>query len=86
MAIAKRQYTIRNVPQAVDEVLRRRARALGKSFNQVALDALIAGSGSTGRQVFDDLDFMIGSSTPAEADALEAELASQDTIDPELWR
>lgn len=45
------QMTIRHVPPAIDRALRRKARASGKSINDVALDALAAGSrqGEAGR-------------------------------------
>jgi hypothetical protein len=83
---AKRwQYTIRNVPRAVDQALRQRAKALGKSINQVALEALAAATGLQ-RQTHDDLDFLIGSLSRAEASALERELARQKIIDEGLWR
>jgi hypothetical protein len=34
------QYTIRNVPDTLDEALRRVARERGKSLNEVAIEAL----------------------------------------------
>src|SRR6185369_11229890 len=43
------QYTLRNVPGAVDEALRRRAREQHKSLNEVAVEALAEGLG-LGRQ------------------------------------
>lgn len=39
------QYTIRNVPNFLDAVLRRRAQEQGKSLNEVALEALTRGVG-----------------------------------------
>lgn len=39
------QYTIRNVPEALDEALRRAARERGKSLNEVAIEALARGAG-----------------------------------------
>jgi plasmid stability protein len=38
------QYTIRGIPVAVDNALRARARAAGKSLNEAAVDALADGS------------------------------------------
>jgi hypothetical protein len=80
-----RQYTIRSVPQHVDRALRRRAKETGKSLNQVALEALIEGSGQRTR-VYDDLDFLVGSLTRSEAEALGREIAEQRRIDDKLWR
>ena len=42
------QYTIRGIPVAVDNALRDRARAAGKSLNEAAIDALAEGAGVTG--------------------------------------
>jgi hypothetical protein len=38
------QYTLRDIPPAVDSELRRRAKAEGKSLNTVAVEALIRGA------------------------------------------
>ena len=80
-----RQYTIRSVPQHVDRALRRRAKESGKSLNQVALEALIEGSGERMR-IYDDLDFLVGSLNSAEAKALDRDIAEQRSIDEKLWR
>jgi hypothetical protein len=80
-----RQYTIRNVPPAVDRVLRERVRTSAKSFNQVALEALIAGT--DGRSLpRRDLSGIAGSLTKREAAQQEAEIQRQRQIDPALWR
>lgn len=80
-----RQYTIRNVPEEVDVVLRRRAKQLGKSFNQVVLEALAAGAGLDLKPKR-DLSDVVGSMSPAEARRMEEEVRLQRQIDPELWR
>jgi len=85
MRVHAKQYTIRNVPQHVDRALKRRARETGKSFNQVAVDALSDAAGGS-RHVYDDLDFMVGTLGPDEADALEREIAMQRRVDAGLWR
>ncbi len=79
------QYTIRNVPKQVDQALRRRAKASGKSINQVAVEALIEGSGERSR-VYADLDFLVGSLSNSEAKAMDREIAEQRGIDEKLWR
>jgi hypothetical protein len=79
------QYTIRNVPDLVDEVLRRSAREQGKSLNDVAIEALIRGAGlSESRFRQRDLTDIAGSWR--KDPAFETALAAQDTIDAELWR
>jgi plasmid stability protein len=85
MKLHAKQYTIRNVPESVDRALRRRARETGRSFNRVALDALAEGTGEAGK-IHDDLDFMIGSMSSAEARAIGREIAAQRRIDRSLWK
>jgi hypothetical protein len=84
MSKPSRQYTIRNVPAHVDDALRRRARGEGKSINEVALDALARGAGLVKR--YDDLDFLIGTMSEAEAKRMDREIAAQRQIDPKLWK
>ena len=60
------------------------ARDEGTSLNQVLLDALTAGSGV--RREFHDLDFMIGSMTPDEAERIDEEVSVQRRIDPRPWK
>lgn len=79
-----RQYTIRNIPDQVDRTLRQRARVTGKSFNQVVVEALYTGIGET-HVPKRDLSFLIGSIDQEEADRLDAEVARQRRIDPDLW-
>ena len=80
-----RQYTIRNVPEHVDRSLRKKARETGRSFNQVALDALALGAGenSTPKR---DLREIAGSLSKPEADRMDEEIRRQRQVDPELWR
>lgn len=79
------QYTLRNVPKAVDRALRERARREHRSLNDVALQALERALGidaeETSRR---DLREIAGSwiSDPA----IDAALAHQRSIDPDLWR
>ncbi len=85
MSVRARQYTIRNVPEEVDTVLRRRAKQLGKSFNQVVLEALAAGAGLE-LMPKRDLSEVVGSMSPSEARRMDEEVRLQRQIDPELWR
>jgi hypothetical protein len=79
------QYTLRNVPDALDEALRRTARKQDKSLNEVAIEALARGvgiAGELGRQR--DLSDIAG--TWRKDPAFDKALAAQDTIDEEIWR
>ena len=78
------QYTIRGVPGAVDEAIRRRARAEGKSLNEVTVEALALGLGlGRERLIRRDLSDVAGSWKPDKA--FDAAVAAQDRIDPGLW-
>jgi len=77
------QYTIRNVPESLDEALRRVARERGKSLNEVAIEALARGTGITqDRSRQRDLRDIAG--TWRKDTAFEEALAAQDTIDEEM--
>jgi hypothetical protein len=85
MAInTKKQYTIRNIPERVDRVLKQRARANGKSFNETVLEALVIGSGEVAIPKR-DLSFIAGSISEDEAGEMEAEVKAQRQIDSKLW-
>jgi hypothetical protein len=74
------QYTIRNVPDLLDEVLRRSAREQGKSLNEVAIEALARGAGLSERRLRQrDLSDIAG--TWRKDSAFEAALAAHDTVD-----
>ena len=78
------QYTLRNVPDNLDEALRRTAREQGKSLNDVAIDALARGAGVAGERARQrDLSDIAGSWR--KDGAFDRALAAQDTIDEEMW-
>lgn len=78
------QYTLRNVPDALDEALRRAAREQGKSLNEVAIDALARGAGVSGERVKRrDLSDIAG--TWRKDPTFDSALAAQDTLDEEMW-
>jgi plasmid stability protein len=79
------QYTLRNVPPALDTLLRRRAKEEGRSLNEVALEALRRGLGLSAAPLQQrDLTDVAGA---WETDrATDAVLAEQRQIDPDLWR
>jgi len=79
------QYTIRGIPERLDTVLRERARAEGKSLNEIALGALAEGLGvDRERAMRRDLGDIAGT-WRKDADA-EAALEAHDRIDPRLWK
>ena len=79
------QYTIRGIPPAVDNALRERARAAGKSLNEAAVEALSEGSGMAGApRKRRDLRDVVG--TWKAEKAVESALAAQDRVDEGLWR
>ncbi len=83
--IAKVQYTIRDVPLYVNETLRQKAKAEGKSLNQVAVEALTAGAGLGDKPVkHRDLDHLAG--TWVEDPEFDAIIRDMDRIDPEMWK
>jgi plasmid stability protein len=80
-----RQYTLRDIPPALDRALRERAQQEGKSLNQVAREALKRGVGLPDPgQVSDDLDALAGSWQ--DDPAFDEAIRQQDTVDPEAWR
>ena len=79
------QYTIRNIPDALDAALRRTARAHGKSLNEAAIEALARGVGVTGEPLRQrDLSRMAG--TWRDDPVFDSALAAQDTVDEEMWK
>jgi hypothetical protein len=79
------QYTIRRIPRAVDDAIRERARVTRKSLNEAVVDALAEGAGIKGApRKRRDLGDIAGSWKPDKA--VDAALADQNRIDPELWK
>jgi plasmid stability protein len=81
---AVRQYTIRNIPNSLDAVLRQRARESKKSFNQVVLEALMAGADHTIRPKR-DFSAIAGSLSSQEASELDDVIRQQRGVESELW-
>ena len=79
------QYTIRGIPPVLDEAIRERAKAEGKSLNEVAVEALAEGVGLGDEDVVRrDLSDVAG--TWKKDAAFEAALAAQDRVDEALWK
>jgi hypothetical protein len=78
------QYTIRQVPPDLHRALKARARKLGKSVNQVVLEALAESVGQPVKHR--SLRDMPGAWSPKEAAAFDRFLAEHRGIDDELWK
>ncbi len=78
------QYTIRGITPQIDETARERAKAEGKSLNDVALEALVNGLGLSEDLVRRDLSDIVG--TWKKDAALEAALAARDRVEGGLWK
>lgn len=83
--LACMQYTLRNVPPALDRAIRERARREGKSLNEVAVDALWRALGFDAepgrRRSLSD----VRGSWVADPE-FDAALAEQDRVDASAWR
>jgi Antitoxin FitA-like, ribbon-helix-helix len=79
------QYTIRGIPETLDAALRERARAAGKSLNEVTIEALMEAAGASGapkqRRNLDDI-----AGTWKADKAFDEAIAAQDQIDEDLWK
>ncbi len=81
----KIQYTLRNVPERTDALLRETAAEYATSLNEAALAALMRGLGvEADAAEHHDLDALIGSWV--QDPACDRALADMDTVDAELWR
>jgi len=79
------QYTLRNIPNELDKVLREKAQLEQKSLNQVAVEALMAALGLTSESIQRrDLSDIVG--TWKEDPVFDAAIQEQRQIDPELWK
>jgi hypothetical protein len=81
---APTQYTIRNIPPDLDKAIKARAERLGKSVNQVALEAL---ANAVERPVKKrSLRDMPGAWSKSEAERFDRFLREHRAIDDELWK
>jgi len=80
------QYTVRDVPEEVDGLLRESAAMEGVSLNQATLRALERGLGSERQPVrYRTLRQMIAQ-TKVSTKAWQAALEEQDQTNPEDWK
>lgn len=78
------QYTIRNIPPELDRALKARAKKMGRSVNQIALEALARSVEQPVKRR--SLRGMAGAWSKREAAQLDAFLAEHRRIDEELWK
>jgi uncharacterized protein (UPF0128 family) len=80
------QYTIRNIPPVVDNVIRKRAKQTGKSFNQTVVDMLsLQAVGTTKpKENNNNFDWLFGSIKLD--DKFDEAVKDLSQIDKELWR
>jgi len=78
------QYTIRNISPSLDSALKSRAKQMGKSLNQLALEALERSVGQPIR--YRNLRNMPGAWSRQEAKRFDQFLAEHRNIDEELWK
>ena len=74
------QYTIRNIPDALDSALRERSKAEGRSLNEVTIRALARGLGFS-RELLRHRDLSDLAGTWKEDPDFDRAIADQDVID-----
>ena len=80
------QYTIRQIPKAVDKMLRAKAKREKKSLNQIVVEALARSAGINNEPGKPKRDLSFFSMDEESAKAIEAAHRWHDQIDPEKWR
>ena len=81
------QYTVRDVPEELDGLLRESAALEGVSLNQATLHALQRGLGAESVPVrYRTLRQMVAQTPKASTAAWRAALEEQDKTNPEDWK
>ncbi len=79
------QYTIRNIPKSVDQVIRKRAQESGTSFNQTVVDLLTLQTlGTTTPQEESNFNWLFNSNTLDES--FDSALHDLNQVDTTLWQ
>ena len=82
--MGKIQYTIRNIPEPVDQVIRKRAASSGKSFNQTVIDLLsLQTFGTIEPQPDDNFDWLFGSMSLD--DGFDETIKDMSRIEKDMW-
>lgn len=81
------QYTVRDVPEEIDGLLRETATLEGVSLNQATLHALQRGLGTGPTPVrYRTLRQMLAQTSKTSMEAWRAALEEQDKTNPEDWK
>jgi hypothetical protein len=79
------QYTIRNIPPALDQALRKRSQQSGKSFNKTVVEYLnMQAFGAPEPPKQNDFDWLFGSGMLDEN--FDQAIADQSKPDPKIWQ
>jgi len=78
------QYTLRNIPTAVDKALKKKAKRLNKSFNQTVVDELIASTLNTSNK--SSFDWLANTLTDNDAEEFDQTIKDLNISDPEFWK
>jgi len=81
----KIQYTIRNVPPAVDRVIKKRSKQSGKSFNQTVVELLsLQTFGTTKPPSEEDFSWLFGAMSLDEK--FDEAIQDQSRIEEDIWK
>jgi hypothetical protein len=79
------QYTIRNIPEPVDRVIKKRSKQSGRSFNQTVVDLLsLQIFGTTELPEDDNFDFLFNINTLDNS--FDAVIKDISKVDKKLWK
>jgi hypothetical protein len=78
------QYTIRNIPPAVDGVIRKRSKQTGKSFNQTVIELLTLQTFGTPQPPADDSFAWLYGKNTLDKD-FDNTIQKMSMIDEKLW-
>lgn len=85
VCMSKIQYTIRNIPEPVDSVIRKRSKQTGKSFNQTVVDMLsLQAFGSITVPKDDDFSWLFNKNTLD--DDFDEAINDMSKVDDKLWQ
>lgn len=76
------QYTIRSIPTKLDQALRQKSKATGKSLNEVVIATLEKGAGVSAGATFNDLDWFIGNKSLNSS--FEKDIECLDSVPKEI--
>ncbi len=86
-----KQITIRGIPDEIEKIIKKEAKAKGLSFNKAFISLLekatgLRAKGKKKKVLYHDLDHLFGIWTKEEAAAFDKSLKLQREIDEELWK